>query len=250
MKKAFQPAKHLLHLLSNYNDLNDHGLHHLLCTCSNTIPTATWTEPSQYHKSVPYHHPHVPLTYMMVGLLTTRGGHRTLEGQPISVNSTDCWTAKLENALWNTKPVVVAGVFTEQLMGSLDAHLLRNERNTLVNVYFECARLQSHFWLLRILLLAALPPSLFKMEFFPFPGLTNSQDLLTSLFLALASLATTAPGGEIPAGLPSTPSPCRGRAPPGSVPSSLHSAPYPSQFPTWTFFMLWSSFPLFWPTLP
>jgi len=100
---------------------------------------------------------------MMVGLLTTRGGQRTLEGQPIlCMNSIDHWTAKLENALWHTKSVMVTGVFTEkQFMQSPNSHLLRNEKTTLMNVYSDCARLQSHFWLLQVLLLAALPPSLF-----------------------------------------------------------------------------------------
>jgi len=81
------------------------------------------------------------------------------------------------------------------------------------------------------------------MEFFPFLGLTNNQDVFTRLFLALAYLAITPP---------SIPSSCHlsSRAPLGSAPSSLHSAPYALQFPTSTLFMLRSSFPLFSPTLP
>lgn len=90
----------------------------------------------------------------------------------------------------------VTGVFTEQFMASPNSYLLRNERKTLANIYIECARMQSCFWLLQTLLVAALPPSLFYIEFFLFLGLTNSQDLLThSLILVLTRVATTVPGG-------------------------------------------------------
>lgn len=68
------------------------------------------------------------------------------------------------------------------------------------------------------------------MEFFPFLGLTNNEDLLTSLFLVLANLATTAP---------SIPSSChlsRQSTTRQCSYSSLQSALCPLQFPTSTFF--------------
>lgn len=103
---------------------------------------------------------------MTVSLLTTRGGQRTLEGPPtLCVNSTDCWICSVKY-----ETTGVTGVFTEQFMGSPNSYLLRNERKTLANIYIECARMQSCFWLLQTLLVAALPPSTFLHRIFPFPG--------------------------------------------------------------------------------
>lgn len=56
-----------------------------------------------------------------------------------------------------------------------NSHLLRNERKSSVNVHFERAKLQTHFRLLPIVLLAAFPHSCFKMEFLPFLCFTNNR---------------------------------------------------------------------------
>lgn len=96
-------------------------------------------------------------------------------------------------------------MFTEQFMRSPDSHLFKNEGETLMNVYFENAGFKSHVSLLQVLLFAGIPPSLYKMEIFPFLFLTSSQDLL---FLDLTMMASTAPREEIPGGLVSVPSSC------------------------------------------